>query len=200
MRLSLVTGPEGEPIGATEAIAHLRLEPDTEEDQLLNGLLAVAREYAEAQTGRQFLTATWKLTLDRFPRCSQPMALPLPPLQSVTWVKYLDAAGVQQTWSSGDYVVDKPQGPRCLEGRVYPALNKIYPDTAYREDAVEVQYVAGYGDQSKVPTALKQAMLLLIGHWYEQREAVVVGQIPATVPLTVDALLAPYYRMSEAVR
>lgn len=36
------------------------------------------------------------------------------------------------------------------------------------------------------------AMLLLIGHWYANRESVVIGTITAEVPMAVDALICPY--------
>jgi uncharacterized phiE125 gp8 family phage protein len=200
VRLSLVTGPDGEPVVATEAIAHLRLEPDTGEDELLEGLIVAAREYAEAHTGRQLLTATWKLTLDRFPYRNASISLPLPPLQSVTSIKYLDTAGVLQTWASNQYVVDAPAGPRAIDGRVYPVYGVDYPDTLSREDAVTIEYVAGYGDAASVPSGIKQAMLLAIGHWYEQRESVIVGETVTTVPMTVDALLGPYTLLSGSLR
>lgn len=40
--------------------------------------------------------------------------------------------------------------------------------------------------------AVRSAMLLMIGHWYVNREAVVIGSIPAEVPMAVTALLQPY--------
>ncbi len=39
---------------------------------------------------------------------------------------------------------------------------------------------------------MKAAMLLLIGHWYENRETVSVGQAATDIPFTVEALLQPY--------
>ncbi|NWN92292.1 phage gp6-like head-tail connector protein [Marinobacter adhaerens] len=36
------------------------------------------------------------------------------------------------------------------------------------------------------------AMLLLIGHWYANRESVVIGTTASEVPMAVEALLAPY--------
>lgn len=39
---------------------------------------------------------------------------------------------------------------------------------------------------------VEQAILLLVGHWYANREAVVVGGAPSAVPLAVDRLL--WYR------
>jgi hypothetical protein len=37
-----------------------------------------------------------------------------------------------------------------------------------------------------------QAMLLMIGHWYANREAIIVGTISSELFLTVEALLFPY--------
>jgi uncharacterized phage protein (predicted DNA packaging) len=39
---------------------------------------------------------------------------------------------------------------------------------------------------------VEQAILLLVGHWYANREAVVVGTISSAVPLAVERLL--WYR------
>lgn len=39
---------------------------------------------------------------------------------------------------------------------------------------------------------VQQAILLLVGHWYTNREAVVVGAAPASVPMAVESLL--WYR------
>jgi hypothetical protein len=36
------------------------------------------------------------------------------------------------------------------------------------------------------------AMLLLIGHWYANREVVLVGTITATLPMAVASLIEPY--------
>ncbi len=58
-------------------------------------------------------------------------------------------------------------------------------------EPVVVRYVAGYGVAGDVPALLKRAMLLLIGHWYENREAVVVasGTVATALPLAVDSIL-----------
>ena len=39
---------------------------------------------------------------------------------------------------------------------------------------------------------VEQAILLLVGHWYANREAVVIGTISSAVPLAVERLL--WYR------
>jgi len=47
-------------------------------------------------------------------------------------------------------------------------------------------------EQMLLTKDVEQAILLLVGHWYANREAVVVGVAPAEVPLAVDRLL--WYR------
>ncbi|MEH6641401.1 head-tail connector protein [Vreelandella glaciei] len=53
--------------------------------------------------------------------------------------------------------------------------------------------------ESEYPLVLDEditvAMLLMIGHWYINREAVVIGTITATLPLAVESILWPYRRL-----
>ena len=44
------------------------------------------------------------------------------------------------------------------------------------------------------PAMLQQAVLLIAGHWYNQREAVGNGQM-AEVPYTMQALIKPYRKL-----
>jgi uncharacterized phiE125 gp8 family phage protein len=50
---------------------------------------------------------------------------------------------------------------------------------------------AGTGTQflGQVPTTIRQAMLMLLGHWFENRETVTLGAAPMAVPLSAEALL-----------
>jgi uncharacterized phiE125 gp8 family phage protein len=56
---------------------------------------------------------------------------------------------------------------------------------------VTITYVAGYADVAHVPQSIKQAMLLLLATWYENREDVVIDRRISSVSLAkgVDALL-----------
>lgn len=47
-------------------------------------------------------------------------------------------------------------------------------------------------DQMLLTKDIEQAVLLLVGHWYANREAVVVGSITSAMPLAVERLL--WYR------
>jgi uncharacterized phiE125 gp8 family phage protein len=188
--LVLETGPTVEPITLADAKVHLKVD-STDDDDLINALIGTAREMAETKLGRVLITQTWNWVMDRFPGSRQ-VVLPLPPLQSVVSIKYKDAAGEDQTIDAGDYIVDTAPEP----GRVVLAKNASWPSAElYPASAVTFQYKAGYGDAaSNVPGPIKQACLLMIGEWYENRENVAdikrVG--PDSIPLGASNLLWPY--------
>ena len=184
MSLKIVTPPTAEPVTLLEAKDHLRVDgPD--DDALISVLITAARKWAEEYTGRQFVTATWDWFLDGF--CPS-FGVPIPPLQSVTSVKYLDTAGAEQTLDAATYRVDAVSEP----GRIALDYGKSWPSTYSVINAVTVRFVAGYGAAGAVPEPIRQAMLILIGEMYEQREESLVGTIQSSVPFGVRALLAPY--------
>lgn len=189
MALSLVTAPSVEPITTSVAKLHLRVDHSTD-DALIDTLCAAARDYVETATRRKMITQTYDLKLDGFPSHDQPIWLPFPPVSSVTSVSYVDTNGDTQTWSSSYYTTDLPAGPHARMGRIVPAYNYDYPQTREVINAVTVRFVVGYGAAgSSVPGALLAAMKLLIGHWYEHRESVVVGSIAQQVPQAVESLV-----------
>ena len=72
-----------------------------------------------------------------------------------------------------------------VDGQSWPSL---YP----RDDAVQIEYVAGYGAAASVPQVFKQAILLLVGHWYANRESSIVGTISEDAASSGEALLWPH--------
>lgn len=184
MSLKLITAPTAEPVTLLEAKDHLRVD-GADEDALISVLITAARKWCEEYTGRQFVTATWDWTMDSF--CPSFVA-PIPPLQSVTSIKYLDTAAVEQTLASSVYRVDAVSEP----GRIALDYGQSWPSTHPVINAVTIRFVAGYGAPQAVPEPIRQAMLILIGEMYEQREESLVGTIQSSVPFGVRALLTPY--------
>jgi uncharacterized phiE125 gp8 family phage protein len=174
-RLFLVTAPVDEPIDIDAAKWQLRAEHIEDDDEWLqNEGIPAARERAEHGTGRQLITAIYDLKLDGFP-CGRWIEVPRPPLQSVTYVKYLDASGVEQTFADTNYRVSKPTGPRCARGRIALVSDVSWPTTADEIESVTVRFVAGYGDSGvSVPAQLRMAMLRDIGALHSNREQVIV--------------------------
>lgn len=194
MWLSPITPAASKPVSLAEAKAHLRYMR-TDQDALIEGLIGSATEHLEGRNGilgRALVTQTWEVRLDCFPsRHRGRIELPMPPLQSVTSVKYIDTAGVERTLTSGtDYVTDAQH----MIGRIRPAYGKTWPHTIDDEGAVRITFVAGYGDAAAVPNGIRQAILLLVGHWWLNREA--VGQAGGPHALAVEALTMPYRIMA----
>ena len=123
--------------------------------------------------------------MDEFP--ADQICLPLPPVQSVTSITYTDATGSSATWDSSKYTFSASREP----ARIMPAYNENFPtDVREQPDAVTVRFVAGYGDAATdVPDQIKHAMLLLISHWFENREDVVVGTNMIQIAQGSDYLL-----------
>lgn len=185
MSLKLITAPTTEPITLTEAKLHCKVETDAD-DNLITALITAAREYCEGRQRRAYITQTWELWLDAFP--DEPyIKLPRPPLVSVSSVKYYDINDSPTTISSGDYYVDSKSEP----GWVSLNTGVSWPSTTLRPvNGVCITFVAGYGDAEDVPQMVKQAMLLIIGAWYDQRENFIAsGAVPKEIPLGAQSLL-----------
>jgi uncharacterized phiE125 gp8 family phage protein len=182
MGLTLVAAANVEPITLAECKYHLRIDSD-DEDLLLTIYIVAAREYCEEIT-RRSLTAstTYKQTLDSFPRGNGWIGIDRGPLVSVSSIAYVDTNEVIQTLDPDVYRVDTS----CLPGRISPAINGRWPATADLPSSVAITFVAG---ATNIPIRAKQAMLLLVGHWYRNREA--VGEnVGNSIPHGVENLLA----------
>ena len=182
--LMRVTPPANPVLSLEEAKLHLRVEHDAE-DSLISRIVDAATERCESFQLRSFVTQTWQLTLPRFPY-GRRILLPRPPLQSVTSVVYTDSDDAEQTVAVADYRADVSAGSIILGVGDWPS-------TATDPDAVRITYVAGYGNEgTDVPEAARAAILLLVGHLYENREAVTIGTGPTfKIPLSVEWLLYP---------
>ncbi len=179
---TLTTAPTTEPISLAEAKAHLR-DLSGREDSLIESWIVAARKYVEGTTWRQLITGTWTLNMDAW---TWPVFIEHPPLQSVTSIKYFDTSNAQQTLSSSLYQVDIASQP----GRIVPVFGEIWPDLFWRLNPIEIIFVAGYGDGAMdVPAETRQAMLILIGHFSENHEAVLTGTISKAIEFGVQALL-----------
>lgn len=184
MSVTLITGPTREPVSLAEARAHCRVDAN-DEDGLIAGYLLAARQHVETYTRRALLTQTWDQSADDL---GSEIVLLRPPVQSVTSVKYLDSAGVEQTLAPSQYrLVKRGTG----EFVVVPAYGVTWPAVQAVESAVTVRFVAGYLPEA-VPEPLRQAILLLVGHWYEHREAVDARGSAAEVPMAFDPLVFPF--------
>lgn len=162
-RLTLKTAPTTEPILLGEAKEYLRLDTDTE-DFYINGLIIAARKYCENFQSRAYITQVWEMSLDDF--FEDIYDIPKGNLQTIDSITYKDSAGTTTTLAATEYVYSA----RGTLGRLCPAYGKSWPTfTPHPLDAIVITFTCGYGTADDVPETVKQAMYLLISHWYENR-------------------------------
>lgn len=206
----IITPPTDEPISPEEACLHLRVDVF---DPLIEALIPAAREWVEKFTGRSMTWRLLEIGLDAFPghhragyrfpdrrlgvvytgegRHPHPIRLPGGPVNALDRILYTDGAGVDQTMTDAQF--DSYEEP----ARVLPAVGATWPSTEIRMGAVKVRYWAGYTlpDDSPsgtpLPKPLKQAMFLVLGHLYENRENSIDVALE-NIPLGAEALARPY--------
>src|SRR5438132_7675677 len=194
MGLTLVTAAAEEALTLAEAQDFLRVD-GADDGAVLASVLAAARQQLDGKQswlGRALLTQTWDYTLDLFPGGwdrpldswlrAMAIRVPLPPLQSVTYVKYVDYGGALQTMPSTDYVVIKSEEPALI----VPAYGRWWPPTREQLEAVTVRFVAGHGDTAQdVPEAIRLGLKALTAYYYEHRGDAVV-EVPRHVERVLD--------------
>jgi uncharacterized phiE125 gp8 family phage protein len=172
-------------VSLADAKLHLRVDHSTE-DALITRLIHAATDTAQSYTGRQIRRATVTLQLPRLPSGRDLLYLPRPPLFGLTWCQYYDSSDTLQDWVDD---VNVYAGELCcLEPEGTATWPSVYVHRAF---PVSVSYEAGYSTTAAVPDLIKQAILLLVGHLYENRETVVSGPVN-TLPLGFTDLLMPY--------
>lgn len=188
MRLTRTAAPDGYALTPEEVSDHSIIETD-EWDGVLSGFIAAVHTHLDGPSGilgRAILTQTWLLELEEWP---DTIALPLEPLQSVV-VTYFDTAGDEQTISSTDYVLAKaPKMRDVLTWRRGFSRPGLSVDAPY---PVRFTMTAGFGGADDVPEDLKLGMKFLTAHWFEHREAVVIGQSANEMPMGASMLITPH--------
>jgi uncharacterized phiE125 gp8 family phage protein len=149
----------------------------TDADELLEEYAAAAELMVEERCRVGLATQTWVLALEGWPTT---IWLPRARVLQSVEVEYYDAAGDLQTLSADTYVENGYAEPAALtlaDGRAWPAL-------ASRPDAVQVTYVVGWSSPLAVPALYQQAVRFLAGHYWANREAVLVGAMSKDLELT----------------
>ena len=187
MTLIQTDPPLAEPVTLAELKAHLRIDVG-DEDELLEGLIRVARAHLEAVTGVALMSQGFRLFLDDWPR-SEVIQLMRTPVQTIDAILVYDADGVAQDQDLTGMLLDATAKPARLvvreRSRPGPPINGI-----------EIEFTAGFGAGTDVPPELKRAILIHVAHLYEFRGAVTADMQPASIPEGYDRLIAPWQRRS----
>ncbi len=181
IRPTRVTAMSVFPVTLTEAKAHCRVD-GSDDDTVISELIKGATDLVGEMTGLVLGDEVWQFG---FRVTSGDVMFPKVPVQSIDQVNYIDPDGSTLSDSVANYdLFPDPERPWMR-----PKLGQSWPATSVREDAITVQFSAGV---AAVPAGLKTAILILVGHWFEHREAVVTGTIATELPLAVEALVGAH--------
>jgi uncharacterized phiE125 gp8 family phage protein len=183
-RVELVTAPANEPVSLSEVKSHLRVEHN-DEDALIARLIGAAIDYIDVTgaLGQGMITQTWG---EWFGANLGTVRLSLGPIQSVTAIKYYDTNNALQTATLSDFFILGRPGHTTLK----PKSGFNWPVAFARDDAIKVEYVIGYGTTpGSIPQTVRHGLMMLVGHWYENRENELIGTISKTLPHGFSALM-----------
>lgn len=176
----LIAPPDDLPASLDLAKLHLRVDHD-DDDVLISSLINAAVDHLDGWTGvlgRCLVEQVWRQDFDALAPC---LPLQLGPVIEIVSVKYVDDRGDVQTLDPDGYRLRSDAGGRWrLDLTSWPSSR-----------TASVTYKAGF---NVVPPAITTAILMLVAHWYANREAAAAGDL-ATVPMAVDALVVPYRRV-----
>jgi uncharacterized phiE125 gp8 family phage protein len=186
----LLSGPAVEPLSLDEAMAFLKVET-TDDDDVIAALIAGARVHVEAQTRRALITQSWRLVRDRWPGDGRIAVLPAP-LRALSAARVYRLDGTTQAIDPAAFIAETAAAPAVLSyaSGAPPAPGRVIA-------GIELDVEVGYGDDpADVPADLRQAIRILVAHWYENRGMIAIGGTVAVLPANVGALLAPYRVLS----
>lgn len=185
--------PIDNAISTADAKAFLRVDTSAD-DSVIADCIKAAEDYCQQEMGLALMDQEITVKIDGFPDVRY-LYLPMSNLLSVTSVSYIDSNGDTQAYT--DYTADTYSTPgRILNNAI------VWPQTKDVANAVTIVYRAGFkayetGLTNPVPNAVRQAMLMLITHFYDHRNGVMIGAgyVTEELALSVTALLAKYRRM-----
>ena len=178
--LTRLTAPASLPVSVTEARSQMRVEHD-EDDLYISGLIDAAVAYVDAGgvLGRAMISQSWAQTGQHW---AKRVPVTMTPVQALTAVKYYDTDNALQTATLSDF--------RLIGGANDSYVEPVssWPATFNRPDALRIEVTVGYGAATDVPATIRHAILMLVAHWYENREDSMEAKLN-NVPNGFDALI-----------
>lgn len=187
-------------VSLQEAKAQLRYEDD-DRDEHIKSLIETAIADLEGYNGASglaFLDQTWSFVL---PYWDCRISFPLGPVRSVLSIKYWDTANAQQTLDRANYTVASIADASVAGGTRYAPLrdpygwyvrwtqNAVWPPLYWRDDAIEVTFLAGFGASTDdVPAPIKSAVKLQVERLFGARTPDEIASIETAERALIDKI------------
>lgn len=188
MQIDVTAPPSWEAVSVPEAREHCRIDgPDS--DPLLGELIRRARATFESMTRSVLIETGFETWLDGFPACNSPLRPPRGPLLGLPddAVAVLDPAGT--------LITTPPTALVMRAGHILLQAGQSWPIPGVQWLGCRLRWRAGLArEPGEVPPGAKLGLLQLVAHWYEHREAVIIGNSGEYQPLPygVDLLWRPF--------
>lgn len=181
MALTQSVAPAIEPVTLGEAKSFLRVD-GTHDDAVITSLITTSRLHIETALDLALISQTWVMTAPA--PLDGELAVPLWPIGSLTVARWRLSDGSAREIELASLELASAERPAHVSGFAVPL----------EADArVEIEFQAGFGASADaVPAPIRHALQMLIAHWYENREPVMVGTSATKIPQAVSNLLAPY--------
>jgi uncharacterized phiE125 gp8 family phage protein len=184
--LNFLIPPSSEPVELSDVEGQCRIGDLSAEEPTIGIFIAAIREQAESRTRRALITQQWEMVLDGFPMGRDAIKIPMPPLQSVDSITYIDQLGATQTMAPELYRIVADKSPACQPGYVMPVYGQMWPATLPDLATVRIRFTCGYGpiadpdnpdanQPHNVPKGIINWMLINIANLYENRESETVA-------------------------
>ena len=207
--VTVVTAETTDVVTTAQVKANLRIaSSDSTHDTLIDTCREASIEVAKEYLQKSLINRTLKLSLDNIPFSDSVLPnqegittgpfleyrqrsvnLPFSPVVSVSSVKTFNDSDTETTMASSRYYVDTASD----YGRVVLRTGETWDDMLRVANAIEITYVAGYGSAaSSVPSPIKQGIIVMASHFFENPDMVIKGENVSTIPTLVNALWKPY--------
>ncbi len=187
MRFRVVHPPNNTPLTIDEVKLFLSID-DNLSDMLLESFIKAATLRAETYLQKQLMTQTIEFAFDYFPN---QMLIPVTTVQSITSIVYQNDQSLFVILPPSHYILDQ-FSPKVW---ILPTVGNNWPSTLNAANAVIVEAVVGYGnDSSDVPDDIRLALMVLINYWVIKQQTIARGDeyTPSRIPFAFEELLFPY--------
>lgn len=210
--LEQIVAPAIEPITLAEAKRHIKQFVNvTSEDDDIEALIQVAREWVESYTGRAMIDQTWRLSVGSCAAQASSDSVSSSS-QSATYVTgaakwmgggillrrspVLEILSVETRTSDREWEAVDTSGYELREAQSkYPRVVDL--SGSWSSGDFRISYRAGFADRTGspvtgaevVPAVLKHAMKLILAGFDENRSPIIVGTIVSEMPQNVAWLL-----------
>ena len=162
-----------EPITLTEAKTYLKVDGD-DDNTYITELCSMVRQMVEKETNTALVENTFIQYYNDFPKGDFELQIAGNMVSADLIITYNSTSGTKTLAITTDYLYTKGQGLTKIQ-----SVDGWPADVKNETNSIKIQYKmkpeGGIESATFLPLPLKQAMYLLLGHYYDNRSAVTFG-------------------------